>query len=175
MGYQPRRNAGRLIMLLLCGTIAVWSLLGMTGTLARPRASADDRSGSVSPARATGLDVHTAPVFLALNKARARSNLPTLTIDADLVDSAERDACAMARGELPLSESDGRLEEAGAQRENVGLVVDTDPDGGARTMHEWWNRAPEHRDDRMDPRMHRYGIGACTDAERTYYVERFAF
>lgn len=175
MEYQPRRNTSRLVVLLLCGTIAVWSLLGMTGTLDRPRARADDMSGGVSSTRATGLDVHTTPIFLGLNRARARSNLPTLTIDKDLVDSAERDACAMARGELPLSESEGRLEEAGAQRENVGLVVDTDPDVGARTMHEWWNRSREHRSDRMDPSMHRYGIGACTDAERTYYVERFAF
>jgi uncharacterized protein YkwD len=175
MGYQPRRSAARLITLLLCGVITVWFLLGMTSTLARSRARADDRNTDVSPARTAGLDVPTAPVFLMLNEARARSELAVLTIDQNLVASAERDACAMARGELPLSEHEGRLEEAGAQRENVGLVVDTDPDVGARTMHEWWNRSREHREDRMDPAMHRYGIGACTDAERTYYVERFAF
>jgi uncharacterized protein YkwD len=175
MGYQPRRNTGRLVMLLLCGAIAFWSLLGMAGTLSRPHAHADDTPGNLPRSRAAGLDVHTAPMFQALNKARARANLPKLAIDENLVDSAERDACAMARGELPLSEQQGRLEEAGAQRENVGLVVDTDPDEGARTMHEWWNRSREHQVDRMDPSMHRYGIGACTDEERTYYVERFAF
>jgi hypothetical protein len=175
MGYQPRRSTTRLIMLLLCGMITVWSLLGMSGTLARSRARANERTTDVSPALAAGLDVPTAPVFLMLNNARSRSNVPVLTIDQDLVDSTERDACAMARGDLSLSEHEGRLEEAGAQRENVGLVVDTDPEMGARTMHEWWNRSREHREDRMDPAMHRYGIGACTDAERTYYVERFAF
>jgi uncharacterized protein YkwD len=174
MGYQPRRNAARLIVLLLCGTFVAWSLLGMTGTPPKPHAHAGD-TGSVDAADTAGLDAHAVPVFLALNRARIRSDLPVLDLDQDLVDTAERDACAIARGELPLGEDEGRLEEAGAQRENVGLVVDIDPDAGARTMHEWWSRSREHRADRMDPTMHRYGIGACTDAERTYYVERFAF
>lgn len=192
MVHQPRRNTA-IAALLLCGVVGVGVLLAMGGTVLGPGAwSANAAEGEDEGGRPAaggwgsegeaaepgpdgrGLDTYALPVFTALNRARARADLPTLTVDDGLVESAERDACAIARGELPLSGSAARLEEAGGQRENVGLVVDPDPDWGARTIHEWWTQTPDHRADRMDPDMHRYGVGACVDEERAYYVERFA-
>jgi uncharacterized protein YkwD len=173
MVYQPRRRAARLSGLLLCSMIIVGLLPGMTATL-RAGAESAGAAAEVPPAEATGLDAQALPIFTALNRVRARSDLPELGLDEALVDSAERDACAIARGELPLSGNEARLAEAGGQRENVGLVVETDPVRGARAMHDWWTQSRTHRADRMDPGMHRYGIGVCTNEERTYYVERFA-
>lgn len=173
MVHQPRRRTTRVACLLLGGVIAIGMLLGMAGPLTGPgarSASADD----AVPAAGADLDFETLYVYQALSRLRSEADLPDLTLDDGLIESAERDACAMARGELQLSGNAGRLAEAGGQRENVGLVVDDDPTSGAATMNDWWTQTPEHRADRMDPDMRRYGIGACIDQERTYYVERFA-
>lgn len=175
MVYQPRRHTARLAGLLLCGTVTVGLLLGMADTFVGTGSRSTGATADLPVVQAAGLDAQALPIFTALNRVRARLDLPELDLDEALVDSAERDACAIARGELPLSGNEGRLAEAGGQRENVGLVVDTDPATGARAIHEWWTQTREHRADRMDPSMHRYGIGACTNEERTYYVERFAF
>lgn len=174
MVHQPRRHTARLAGLLLCGAVVVGLLSGMAGAIE----SASGATSADEPATAAGssvLDDGARVVFGALNRRRALFDLPKLELDQTLVDSAERDACAIARGELPLSGDEARLTEAGGQRENVGMVVETDPTMGARAMHDWWTQTDEHRVDRMDPRMHRYGIGVCTAEERTYYVERFAF
>jgi uncharacterized protein YkwD len=174
--HQPRRHQTRLAGLLLCGLVVVGLLSGMAGAVQSASGSTSDAADdSAVAAESSGLDDGARVIFGALNRMRARSELPELELDETLVDSAERDACAIARGELPLSGDEGRLAEAGGQRENVGMVVETDPTTGARAMHEWWTQTDEHRVDRMDPRMHRYGIGVCTNEERTYYVERFAF
>jgi len=174
MVYQPRRHAARLTGLLLCSMGILGLLLGMPGRLGAGTGSTR-AAAEVPPTQATGLDAQALPIFTALNRVRARSDLPELDLDEALVDSAERDACAIARGEMPLSGDEARLAEAGGERENVGLVVETDPARGAWAMHEWWTQSRAHRADRLDPGMHRYGIGACTNEERTYYVERFAF
>lgn len=177
MVYRPRRHTARLAALLLCGVVGAGLPLAVGGTSlgtgAWSASAAERRAGQQDTGEAN-LDTYALPVFTALNRARADAGLSTLTIDDGLVESAERDACAMARGELPLSGSAGRLEEAGGQRENVGLVVDPDPVSGAHTIHEWWTHTPDHRADRMDPEMQRYGVGTCVDEERAYYVERFA-
>lgn len=131
------------------------------------------RRASAMPA-GTGLDVRARPVYAALNRVRSRAGLPVLNLDDALVETAARDACAIARGELPLDSDRQRLREVGGQRENVGMVIDEDPVAGARTMHDWWTHVGQHRRDRMHPEMVRYGIGACTLEDRTYYVERFA-
>lgn len=174
--HQPRRRTARLAGLLLCGVVVVGMLPGLAGAVGSASGSTSGSAADTAAlAGSDGLDEEARVVFAALNRVRARSNLPELQLERVLIDSAERDACAIARGELPLSGDRGRLAEAGGQRENVGMVVETDPAAGAQTMHEWWSQADEHRADRMDPRMHRYGIGVCTNDERTYYVERFAF
>lgn len=177
MVYRPRRHTARLAALLLCGIVGAGLPLAVGSTLLGTgvwSASAAEREGSNQATGEADLDAYARPVLTALNRTRASAGLPTLTIDDALVESAERDACAMARGELPLSGSASRLAEAGGNRENVGLVVDPDPASGARTIHEWWTQRPGHRADRMDPEMHRYGVGTCIDEERAYYVERFA-
>lgn len=174
MVHQPRRKTSRLAGLLLGGVLAVGLLLGMTGPLAGAGARSASAAEDAVVSDGADLDVETRPVYRALSRLRSRAGMPALTLDDGLTESAERDACAMARGELQLSGNEERLAAAGGQRENVGLVVDDDPVSGARTMHDWWTQTREHRADRMDPEMRRYGIGACTDQERTYYVERFA-
>ncbi|HSK91215.1 MAG TPA: CAP domain-containing protein [Euzebyales bacterium] len=170
MVHQPRRRTARLAGLALCGVIMLGLLLGMT----RPSAVGSARAQVPDDAAAAALDSDALRIYRALNRLRDRTGLPALAVDDDLVDSAERDACAIARGEVRLSGSAGRLEESGGQRENVGLVVEDDPALGARTMHDWWTRSRDHRTDRLDPDMRRYGIGTCVDQDRTYYVERFA-
>lgn len=172
MVHQPRRRAARLAGLLACGAVVVGMLLGVAG----PPGSAPVRFAAADDAPPTDgwLDPETQLVFNALNRLRARSDLARLDLDRALVESAERDACAIARGELQLSGNPERLVAAGGELENVGLVVEEDPLVGARTIHEWWTRTPEHQVDRLDPDMRRYGIGACVADGRTYYVERFA-
>jgi uncharacterized protein YkwD len=174
MVHQPRRNSVRLAGLLLCGMLVVGALLGMAGEV-EPAAGTTSAPSEDADAGSSWLDPEAQIVFRGLNRLRARKDLLELQLDRTLVDSAERDACAIAYGELPLSGDEGRLAEAGGQRENVGMVVETDAAAGARAVHDWWTKRREHRVDRLDPTMHRYGIGVCTDEERTYYVERFAF
>jgi uncharacterized protein YkwD len=94
--------------------IIVGLLPGMTTTL-RAGAESAGAAAEVPPAEAAGLDAQALPIFTALNRVRARSDLPELALDETLVDSAERDACAIARGELPLSGNESRLAEAGGQ------------------------------------------------------------
>lgn len=173
MVHAPRRHASRLAGLILCGVVMAGLLVGMAGPLSGSTPSAAAIENVTAPGSGR-LDVDTQPVFVALNRLRTQSGLRTLVLHVALVESAERDACAIARGELQLSGDAARLAEAGGERENVGLVVDDDPVMGARTITDWWTRTPDHRVDRMDPGMRRYGIGACTVQERTYYVERFA-
>lgn len=173
MVHQPRRKTTRLAGLLLGGVIALGLLLGMTEPMGAGTRTASAAEEAV-PRTGAGLDAETLPVYQALSRLRSDADLPELVLDDELIASAQRDACAMARGELQLSGTEERMAEAGGQRENVGLVVDDDPAAGAAAMHDWWTRKPDHRADRMDPDMRRYGIGACTDQERTYYVERFA-
>ena len=172
MVHQPRRKTTRLAGVLLGGVIAIGLLLGLT----EPMGAGTRTASAAEEAVPAGfeLDAETLPVYQALNRVRSDAGLPELALDDGLIASAQRDACAIARGELQLSGTEERLAEAGGQLENVGLVVDDDPASGAAVMHDWWTQKPEHRADRLDPDMRRYGIGACTDQERTYYVERFA-
>lgn len=160
--------------MVLLGALALAGVLigrqpadGPLGQLPAQAATAD------VPVAQTVLDDRTAPVFGALNRERAEAGLPALDLDIELVDDAANDACAIARGDMALSGDADRLAVDGDVRENVGLVIDDDPAAGALTMHEWWAGTREHRRDRMDPQVAHYGIGACGDGDRTYYVERF--
>lgn len=174
MGHQPRRRRARGagILLGVLVLVAVW--IGRTpptvGALALPSAHA--RAAQRVPDAV--LEPRAAPIYAALNEVRAREEVGRLDLDATLVASAIRDACAIARGELALSGDDVRTTEAGAHDENIGLVIDDDPNAAARAMHEWWTHHRTHRRNRMDPRATRYGVGACNAEDRTYYVERFA-
>lgn len=172
MVHQPRRRSARTAGILLGALVLAGVLIGRLpagGSLGQVPARA---ATADTPVTATVLDARTAPVFAALNRERGDAGLPTLDLDAELVDDAASDACAIVRGDMALSGAAGRLAATGDVRENVGLVVDDDPAAGALTMHEWWAGTREHRRDRMDPQMSRYGIGACGDGDRTYYVER---
>lgn len=174
MVHQPRRRRARVAALLLGALLMVVVVVGRQasdGPLTQPPARAAT-DGEPTTAATALLDTHTAPVFAALNRERAEAGLPALALDAGLVEDAASAACAMARGDLALS---GDASEAGtdeAVRDNVGLVIEEDPAAGASAMHAWWAGTREHRRDRMDPAAARYGIGACGDGDRTYYVER---
>lgn len=174
MVHQPRRTTTRLAGMALCGMIAVALVLGAAGPLTAAGTSAEPATMDTSRATATGLGADTLPIYTKLRQQRTKAGLAELALDQALTKTARRDACALARGELQLAGTETRRDEAGAQRENVGLVVDEDRASAARTMHAWWMRQAAHRADRMDPDMRRYGVGACGDGERTYYVERFA-
>lgn len=174
MVHQPRRrrarSAGVLLGLLVLAAVTIGRMVAVPGH--GPTARAD----TPLPAEAAGttLDQRAEPVFVALNADRADAGLAPLRLDAELTETAARDACAIARGDVPLSGDRTRMTEAGGHRENVGMVIDDDPVAGARTMHDWWAHTRRHRRNRMDPEMDRYGIGACNSEDRTYYVERFA-
>ena len=176
MGHQPRRqrarSAGVLLGLLVLIAIAVGRTTAAPGH--GPTARADIHLVAVADAASTPLDQRAEPVFAALNADRTDAGLAPLELDAELVETAARDACAIARGDVPLSGDRKRMVEAGGHRENVGMVIDDDPVAGARTMHDWWAHTHRHRRNRMDPEMDRYGVGACNSEDRTYYVERFA-
>lgn len=174
MVHQPRRRHARTAAVLLGVLVVTGVLLGRLaadGPLGQRPARA---ATADTPVAATTLDAQTAPVFAALNRERADAGLSPLDLDDELVDDAASDACAMVRGDLALSGAGDRPAADGGVRENVGLVVDDDPSAAALTMHEWWAATNEHRRDRMDPHMARYGIGACGDGDRTYYVERLS-
>ncbi|HSJ45656.1 MAG TPA: CAP domain-containing protein [Euzebyales bacterium] len=174
MVHQPRRrcarSAGVLLGLLVLAAVTIGRMVVVPGH--GPTARAD----TPPPAEAAGttLDQRAEPVFVALNVDRADAGLAPLRLHAELTETAARDACAIARGDVPLSGDRARMTEAGGHRENVGMVIDDDPVAGARTMHDWWAHTRRHRRNRMDPEMDRYGIGACNSEDRTYYVERFA-
>ncbi len=175
MAHRHRRRRARAASVLLGVLILVAFGMGRASSLTGPLAERAARADTIQVAPGTSaLEPRAEPVYVALNRERTRAGLATLKIDADLVATAARDACAMARGDIPLSGDRERLSEAGGHSENTGLVIDDDPDAGARTMHAWWTRTRVHRRDRMDPQMVRYGIGACNAEDRTYYVERFA-
>lgn len=175
MEYTLRRGAVRRATAMLCGAgLAVGALLAVDG-----RADGRDAAPILLSDVAFGvdddlLDIDTGYVHRALDRDRVAAGLRRLTLDADLVASARRDACAIARGDLPLAGDADRRAAAGAHRENVGLAIDGDPVSGARTMHAWWATTPGHRSARMDAAMGRYGIGSCADGDRRYFVERLA-
>lgn len=174
MGHQPRRRRARGAGILLGALVLVAVWVGRTpptvGALAQPSA----RAAVTQRAPDATLEPRAAPVYAALDELRAREGVGRLELDATLVASAVRDACAIARGELALSGDDVRTTEAGAHHENTGLVIDDDPTAAAHAMHEWWTQHRTHSRNRMDPRATRYGVGACNADDRTYYVERFA-
>lgn len=174
MGHQPRRrrarSAGVLLGLLVLAAAAFGRVVAAPGHGPTAHAATSAPAGGTT----TPLDQRAAPVFVALNADRSDAGLAPLELDDQLTETAERDACAIARGDVPLSGDRERMTEAGGHRENVGMIIDDDPVAGARTMHDWWAHTVRHRRNRMDPTMDRYGIGACNDEDRTYYVERFA-
>lgn len=175
MRHQPRRRRARTAAAALAVLVVLGVLVGRTspttGPLGQPSARAQ---ASAVDAPDTMTDRRTAPIVRALRRSRARAGLPPLTPDADLAATAASDACAIARGAVPLTGDPDRLAAADGDAENVGMVIDEDPTLGARTMRRWWARSPSHRVTRMDATMARYGIGACSMDDRTYYVERFA-
>lgn len=171
MEYALRRRAIRRATALLCAAVATGALLAAAGP-------ADGRDASRLLPEVTVevgndlLDSETGYVYRALARQRAAAELPDLTLDAELTAGAREAACAIARGDRPLA-GEAAADDL-APRENVGLAIDSDPVASARTMHEWWASTPEYRQVRMDPAARRYGVGACADGDRTYYVERFA-
>jgi uncharacterized protein YkwD len=178
MGHQPRRrrarSAGVLLGLLVLAASAFGRMMAAPGHGSTARADTGAVAVTVANPAAARLDQRAEPVFVALSAERADAGLAPLELDVGLIETAARDACAIARGDVPLSGDRERMTAAGGHRENVGMVIDDDPVEGARTMHDWWAHTHRHRRNRMDPEMGRYGIGACSAEDRTYYVERFA-
>lgn len=172
MTHQPRRHHARAAGVVLALLVVLAAAADHGTSPDRPGATA--RAATATLQADAGLEPRTAPVFVALNVEREDEGLTRLELDADLVSGAIRDACAIARGDVPLSGDRTRMADAGGEFENVGMVIDDDPDAAARTMHSWWATTQRHRATRMQPELRRYGVGACTGADRTYYVERFA-
>lgn len=169
------RGAGVLLatLTLLVAVVTLTSRGDAPGQMARAAtATVDDPGGRARPHDA--LDLRTAPIYRGLRRERATAGLPPLRPHDGLMAASARDACAVARGEIPLSGDADRLAAAGADSENVGMVIDQDARAGARAMRDWWSRTHVHRSTRMDRTLTRYGIGACNAGDRTYYVERFA-
>jgi uncharacterized protein YkwD len=172
MVQQSRRRRARAAGVLL-GVLLVVAVIVV-------RESAPAGPGGGAQAATTTADVEsplgprTEPIFVALNADRADAGLAPLTLDVDLASTAATDACAIARGDVPLGGDEHLTTTAGAHGENTGLMIDDDVMSGAQRMHEWWATTHQHRTIRMDPTAGRYGVGACAAADRTYYVERFA-
>jgi uncharacterized protein YkwD len=134
-----------------------------------PRAANEREAGTGDDAAFdqiyASLDVLERTLATLLATARHETGAPQLQIDATLLEGARERACTMASGATPLLAEDNT--------ENIGLVVELEPDAAARAMHEWWMQSPEARDIRLAPTFNRYGVGACTSGERVYYSERF--
>lgn len=111
------------------------------------------------------LDTLEHTVVALLGAARKEAGAAQLHIDATLVGSARERACTMAQGTRPLLSED--------DTENVGLVVEAEPDMAARAMHDWWMETSGTRDLRLTQNFDRYGVGACIAGDRVYYAERF--
>lgn len=145
-------------------------------TTAAPTPSAEELAPPASaPPRAQGLgdvddegDIDTLEhtVVALLGTARKEAGAAQLHIDATLVGSARERACTMAQGTTPLLSEDD-------DTENVGLVVEAEPDMAARAMHDWWMETSGTRDLRLTRNFDRYGVGACIAGDRVYYAERF--
>lgn len=171
------RGAGVLLttLALLVAVVTLMSRGDAPGqTVARAATTATVDRGERARGPHDALDVRTAPIYRGLRRERADAGLPALRPHDGLMEASARDACAVARGEIPLSGDADRLAAAGGDGENVGMVVDDDPLAGARAMRDWWSRTRFHRSTRMDRTHTHYGIGACAAGDRTYYVERFA-
>lgn len=172
MIQQSRRRRARAAGVLLGVLVVVAVIVVRESAPAGPGGRA--RAATSAGDAATSLDPRTEPIFVALNADRADAGLAELTLDAELSTTAATDACAIARGDVPLSGDEHRMATAGADSENTGLMIDDDIASGAQRMHEWWATTRRHRIIRMDPAVVRYGVGACAGVDRTYYVERFA-
>lgn len=112
------------------------------------------------------LDVLERTIVSLLTDARQAAGAPQLRVDAALVDGAREHACTMAQGATPLVAED--------DAENVGLVVEPEPDAASEAMHDWWMQSEQARSVRMADAFVRYGVGACTADDRVFYAERFA-
>jgi uncharacterized protein YkwD len=112
------------------------------------------------------LDALERTVVTLLAAARQETGAPPLQLDTTLLAAARERACTMASGATPLLAED--------DTENIGLVIELEPDAAAEAMHEWWMQSTEARDIRLGSAFTRYGVGACTSGERVYYSERFS-
>ena len=149
----------------------------MPGTAGRlPHASTPPRAANEREAGTGDAETSFDQIYASLDElertlatllaaARHETGAPQLHIDATLLEGARAHACTMASGAAPLLAED--------DTENIGLVVEPEPDAAARAMHEWWMQSPDARDIRLAPTFNRYGVGACTSGERVYYSERF--
>lgn len=182
MAVRVRLRAARYAAAGLCavvGSIGLWG--SETGALrARPAVAAEvdiphaaSAHAATTPATATRrIDPEVRALLARLNQARSDDALPLVTFDEELSAAASEHACSIARGEHPLTREAATRDTTGTERGNVGLVVDRDLVRAAGTMHDWWSATVEHRGERMDPDVRRYGVGVCDDGERVYFVER---
>jgi uncharacterized protein YkwD len=171
MVQHSRRRRARAAGVLL-GVLVVVAVIAVRESA--PVGAGGGAQAATSADVVSSLGPRTEPIFVALNADRADAGLAPLDLDAELSTTATADACAIARGDVPLSGDEQRTMTAGADSENTGLTIDDDVASGAQRMHEWWATTRQHRMIRMDPEVDRYGVGACAAADRTYYVERFA-
>ncbi|HSK97594.1 MAG TPA: CAP domain-containing protein [Euzebyales bacterium] len=142
------------------------------GTTERPPHASGQRGAADEPEPGTAvqepsvpLDVYERTVLGLLTAERDDMGAPHLEVDADLVRSARERACTMASGATPLLAED--------DTENIGLVVEIEPDPAATAMHDWWMQSAETRSIRLADGFTRYGVGACPADDRVYYSERF--
>ena len=128
----------------------------------QPAAGTDDALDQLE----VSLDALERTVVTLLAAARQETGAAPLQLDATLLAGARERACTMASGATPLLAED--------DTENIGLVVELQPDAAAKAMHDWWMQSTEARVIRLGPAFTRYGVGACTSGERVYFSERFS-
>lgn len=117
-------------------------------------------------------------VLALLNAERARRGLGALTVDANAVQAARahsRDMCQRGYFSHVSPESTqpwDRLRKAGARFTAAGENIAAGQESAA-SVHQSWMDSPSHRENRMNGRYTRAGVGVHDCGGRLFFTELF--
>ncbi|BCY12297.1 CAP domain-containing protein [Actinoplanes sp. L3-i22] len=119
-------------------------------------------------------------ILALVNRYRAKSGCPAVSVDRRLIEAANRHAADMARRdyfqhESPNGDKAGeRVSETGYQWRWYGENIARGQDSPWEVMDGWMN-SPEHRSNILDCKLDQIGVGLAIDGDKTpYWVQDFA-
>jgi uncharacterized protein YkwD len=128
----------------------------------RETAPPEEREAPPSGGQSGGLSSVEQQVFDLLNAERRSAGLDPLQLDSTLTEGARAWSRRMATEDFFAHDTSGNF------AENIAYGYPT-----AQAVHEGWMDSEGHRNNRMNGRYTRYGVGVFEQGGTLYYTERF--